>query len=201
MNFREEVSTGYMYCYASSHMSSNKNGKLLEHVYIMSENLGRTISKDESIHHIDRNRKNNVLSNLQLMPKSAHLRLHSLEVFGKRPNLLGYRNGEIYDTVTGEILENIKSRCCLYCGDTFTPDHDWGVYCSNTCRGNHTRIFNPSKEELQAKIWSVPTTHIAKEYNVSDVAVSKRCKLLGIAKPPRGYWAKESAKKNSSCQH
>lgn len=48
----------------------------------------------------------------------------------------------------------------------------------------------PSKEELEKLIWEKPTTHIAKDFNVSDKAVEKWCKKYGISKPPRGYWVK-----------
>ena len=34
------------------------------------------------------------------------------------------------------------------------------------------------------------TVQVAKLLGVSDVAVAKRCKRLGIEKPPRGYWRK-----------
>ena len=34
------------------------------------------------------------------------------------------------------------------------------------------------------------TVQVAKLLGVSDVAVAKRCKRLGVEKPPRGYWAK-----------
>ncbi len=55
-----------------------------------------------------------------------------------------------------------------------------------------SRIKYPSKEELQALIWQKPTTHIAKQFGVSDKAVEKWCKKYEINKPPRGYWAKRS---------
>jgi hypothetical protein len=45
-------------------------------------------------------------------------------------------------------------------------------------------------EELRQLVWEIPTTHIASLYGVSDKAVEKRCRALGISKPPRGYWAK-----------
>jgi hypothetical protein len=31
---------------------------------------------------------------------------------------------------------------------------------------------------------------VAASFDVSDKAIEKRCKLLGVPKPPRGYWAK-----------
>ena len=52
------------------------------------------------------------------------------------------------------------------------------------------RKFNPTKEELEKLIWELPTIKIANLYNVSDKAIEKRCKKLGISKPPRGYWTK-----------
>ncbi len=36
---------------------------------------------------------------------------------------------------------------------------------------------------------------LAEQFGVSDVAISKWCKRYGIAKPPRGYWAKKAAGK------
>jgi hypothetical protein len=42
-------------------------------------------------------------------------------------------------------------------------------------------------------VWQMPTTEVASIFGVSDKAVEKRCKLLGIPKPPRGYWAKLAA--------
>jgi len=53
------------------------------------------------------------------------------------------------------------------------------------------RQFKIEKELLEKLVWEIPCTTIAKNYGVSDNAVNKRCKLLGIDKPPRGYWQKK----------
>lgn len=53
----------------------------------------------------------------------------------------------------------------------------------------------PKKEELEELIWEQPTVHIAKKYGVTDKAVEKWCKKYNIAKPPRGYWAKQKSNK------
>lgn len=50
------------------------------------------------------------------------------------------------------------------------------------------RKFNPDRKHLEDLIWSMPVTKVAKLFGVSDVAVHKRCKLLGVTKPPIGYW-------------
>lgn len=52
-----------------------------------------------------------------------------------------------------------------------------------------------SLEELRTLVWSKPVKQLAAEFGVSDVAIGKRCRVEGIAKPPRGFWAKvESGK-------
>jgi hypothetical protein len=49
------------------------------------------------------------------------------------------------------------------------------------------------RERLYEEVWSEPTQQVAKRYGVSDVAIAKACALLGVPKPPRGYWAKKVA--------
>lgn len=51
------------------------------------------------------------------------------------------------------------------------------------------------RESLYEKVWSVPMKRLAKEYGISDVALAKICKKLGVPRPPRGYWAKLQFKK------
>lgn len=57
------------------------------------------------------------------------------------------------------------------------------------------RQFNITKDELERLVWEMPCTQIAKLYGVSDKAIEKRCKLLDVEKPPRGYWQKKLQKK------
>jgi len=54
--------------------------------------------------------------------------------------------------------------------------------------------FEITKEELEKLVWEIPTSKIAKQFGVSDTAIAKRCKKLGIKKPSRGYWAKNPCK-------
>jgi hypothetical protein len=60
-------------------------------------------------------------------------------------------------------------------------------------RNLHPRIDewpNISREELERLVWSKPTTLLAADFGVSDTAVSKKWRLEGIRKPPRGFWAR-----------
>lgn len=47
-----------------------------------------------------------------------------------------------------------------------------------------------TREELFSLVWEQPVRKLAEELGVSDVAIKKRCKLLQVPTPPRGYWAK-----------
>jgi len=47
-----------------------------------------------------------------------------------------------------------------------------------------------TRGELYEKIWNTPTTKLAQDFGLSDVALGKICKKHAIPKPPLGYWAK-----------
>lgn len=51
----------------------------------------------------------------------------------------------------------------------------------------------PTAAVLAKLVWKEPTSTIAKRLGVSDKAVEKHCRKLGIEKPPRGYWAKAAS--------
>lgn len=53
------------------------------------------------------------------------------------------------------------------------------------------RKFEISKENLERLVWEKPASRIAEEFHVSGAAIKKRCKLLKIVPPGRGYWAKK----------
>jgi hypothetical protein len=52
------------------------------------------------------------------------------------------------------------------------------------------KIKRPSKEDLEKLLWEKPTSQLAIDFGVSDKSIEKWAKSYGIAKPPRGYWAK-----------
>ena len=55
--------------------------------------------------------------------------------------------------------------------------------------------FSLSREQLYELVWSMPMQRIAKEVGISDVAIAKHCRNLGIPVPRRGYWNKLHAGK------
>ena len=46
-----------------------------------------------------------------------------------------------------------------------------------------------AREDLFRQVWDEPVTHVAKRIGISDVALAKICRSMGIPLPGRGYWA------------
>jgi hypothetical protein len=49
------------------------------------------------------------------------------------------------------------------------------------------------REDLFRQVWAEPVMHVAKRMGISDVALAKICRRLGIPLPGRGYWARKAA--------
>ena len=56
--------------YKQDHPNSWNNGRMFEHVYVMSEHLGRALLPDENVHHKNGDRSDNRLENLELWSTS-----------------------------------------------------------------------------------------------------------------------------------
>lgn len=66
-------------------------------------------------------------------------------------------------------------------------------HCEECAREKSRKTVWPTKEELEILVTQMPMSSIGKMFGVSDNAVKKWCKKLGIElKPMRGYWAKKA---------
>ncbi len=57
---------GYRKIVAKGHVSAQKSGWILEHVFVMSNHLGRALLKNERVHHKNGIRDDNRIENLEL---------------------------------------------------------------------------------------------------------------------------------------
>jgi predicted nucleic acid-binding Zn ribbon protein len=201
---------GYVVVYVPGHPSSmtsdNWNGWIYEHILTAERLIGRRLEKDECVHHLDRDRSNNHPSNLIVILKSQHSKLHrwldrgapGCESSCENPLNSGKPKVGEKKQVIGIPKEPKELKHCLSCGNPIVTTAN-KHYCSSKCSTLASRkVERPSKEELERLIWEIPTTAIANRYGVSDNAVGKWCKSYGIPKPPRGYWQKKLLSKHGN---
>ena len=74
---RTATGSGYIRIYKPDHPNANDHGYVYEHRLVMEQKLGRLLTKDEIVDHIDRNRSNNAPDNLRVhASRSQHVKDH-----------------------------------------------------------------------------------------------------------------------------
>ena len=93
--------SGYVIMRYPEHPNSQKNGSLLEHTYVMSEHLGRPLKPHENVHHLNGDRADNRIENLELWSKS--------QPPGQRVNEKQAFYVEFISGYNGEFLQDAKT--------------------------------------------------------------------------------------------
>lgn len=78
--------------YKPEHPRSGDNGYVFEHIVIAEKAIGRFLSSEECVHHINENKSDNRISNLLVMTKWAHKSLHLKERHKKHPQYISKRD-------------------------------------------------------------------------------------------------------------
>lgn len=61
------------------YLNSIEGKRVLDHRMVVEKHLGRKLTSEEIVHHINKNRSDNRIENLAVMTQSEHMRLHSQE--------------------------------------------------------------------------------------------------------------------------
>lgn len=149
----------YKYFIDKDHPLAMSGGMVYLHRHIASLKVGRWLTADEHVHHIDGDACNNEPSNLEILSSSEHGKRH-------RP---------------------ILNDCiCKQCGIRFSPDRATQVFCSPNC-SSASLIKNAelTKEVLDALIPTTSWVELGEIFNYSDVGIKKRAIALGCIIPKR----------------
>lgn len=77
---------GYMLAYVPKHPNAHADGYVMFHTILMERAIGRYLTQDEVVHHVNHIRDDNRIENLRLMDKHEHRSMHMKERKMKRGN-------------------------------------------------------------------------------------------------------------------
>lgn len=76
---RRKTKDNYIEIYSPHHPNKNKNNCVMEHRLVMEKYLGRFLTKKEVVHHINKNKQDNNIENLELFSSvGKHTQTHHI---------------------------------------------------------------------------------------------------------------------------
>lgn len=171
----------------------NYDGYVYEHILVAERLLGRKLTSDEVVHHLDGDRSNNRPENLLVLLRSQHVRLHA------------WLNSV---TITEKCSENpVNCRkphvaLCLSCRKPLPPHHS--KYCSAKCAGKHktdAKNIERPVQQVATKLAEVGSLEACgKYYGVSGNAIKKQLLKYNIDYKAICSQARESSKSSVKVQ-
>jgi hypothetical protein len=183
---------GYIALYMPEHHSAFDNGCVYEHILVAERMLGRLLLPDEVVHHKDKDRTNNLESNLMVFSSNEdHVSFHGggipiLQENGAYKCERIYKVFYEYVNVSKEddnqnsikIKQKIKQKdLCPVCKEQYKTVR--AKRCKN-CNDLEKSKNIPSKEELEPLLDKIPFVKIGENFGVSDNAVRKWCKSYDL---------------------
>lgn len=142
--------------------SENWRGYIYEHIYLSEKFLGRELLNNEEVHHLDGDKLNNRKSNLIVLLKSQHSKLHRW-----------ISKGSPYK-IKNKIIHH-----CLVCGNSL-QGKQIKYCCQECCRTVSRKVKNrPPIEILLEELEKTPYYKLCKKYNISDNGLRKWVRAYG----------------------
>jgi hypothetical protein len=162
----------YLHSYCPEHPRANNVGYVYTHVLVAEKKLGRYLTSDECVHHVDRDKFNNSPDNLIVFKTVAD---HS-----------AFHNG-VEKVLDGDVwwcpTKGAESKdLCPICQKNYK--YDEAKMCLE-CRNKQRRATfgnqnTPSREIFKREIRMMTFAEIGQKYGVSDNAVRKLCKFYNL---------------------
>lgn len=168
--------SSYDCVYLPNHPAAHQNGIVAIHILQVEKKLGRYLSKEECVHHIDFNKRNNDMSNLMVFASnSMHTLYHSCLKYGYDYQLTCIGGVFSCKRLSGPIYRTT----CIICGKSIKHggNYCWTCY---TDKVHHERNI-PEKEALIKELSDCPNfVKVAKNHGVTDSAVRKWCRRYNL---------------------
>ena len=161
----DNLKNGYQYFLDKDHtLAPAGDSRVLLHRHIMSIHLGRWLTKEEHVHHIDGNKLNNSIENLEVLSNKEHAERH----YGAAK--YNHESQRAYAEYT-----------CKHCSTAFRPlKRSQHLFCSEKCSHSFTvKDKTITKELLDELIPVTSWTALGKMFGYSDNGIKKRAKALG----------------------
>lgn len=148
------LNLGYQYFIDYSHpLATGNSGRVLFHRHIASLKVGRWLTSDEHVHHIDENKLNNTPGNLEVLTIAEHNKIH---------------------------FTKLKAIECKYCKSMFTPKEGGIVYCLAKCASSaRVKDKTITKELLEELLPFHSWKSLGHLFGYSDNGIKSRAKALG----------------------
>ena len=161
---------GYILVHKPEHpkamKSKNWSGYIYEHILLIEEELGRSLSKNEEVHHLDSDRSNNCIHNLIVLSKSHHGRLHKW--IDKGAPTKKWSGKSCIDT------KNSKYRCkCCNKPLKLNQKHSCSKECHLELKEKSSKMNSVPLDEVLGKLVKDSMVKVSSEYNISDNGLKK----------------------------
>lgn len=125
-----ETKEGYLFI--NRRFSDGRSRSIYLHRMVMMEKLGRDLNSNEVVHHIDGNKKNNSIENLELTTASEHARIHRKEM--EHIECTCPECGSEFKAIAYKVRDNQGKR------------KKAGPFCGKSCAGKYSQRLGPKKE-------------------------------------------------------
>lgn len=192
-NNGKTILNGYIAIYMPEHHRSFDNGCVYEHIIVAEKILGRKLFPDECVHHKDKNRKNNLETNLMIFAtEEDHISFHgggfpvlqengSYKTISKYDYYIKYNNQKIDENNKDSITIKWRIRHKNICPVCNIELKSISAKMCLKCRNIEKAKNIPSKEELEKLIYDISFSEIGRMYGGVDAnSVKKWCKKYNL---------------------